>query len=123
MTNLKKLISAKNAGFRTTTLTVPEWGGITVVLREPSVGAWSIWAETLRQIEDNNDADDKHSKRIEAEAILFASTLCDEKGNIIFDGEYDDLIANYGPVHSRLLNQALELSGMGKTPIEDAKKK
>lgn len=121
--DLKKLISAKNSGFRTSTITVPEWGGITVVLREPSVGAWSIWAETLRQIEESDDLDYKQSKRLAAEVILFASTLCDENGNLIFDGDYDDLITNYGPIHSRLLNQALELSGIGQTPIEDAKKK
>lgn len=121
--NLKKLISAKNAGFRTSTITVPEWGGITVVLREPSVGAWSIWAESMRELEGSDDANLSKHKRLEAEAILFASTLCDENGNLIFEGDYDDLITNYGPVHSRLLNQALELSGIGQTPIEDAKKK
>lgn len=121
--NLKKLISAKNAGFRTSTITVPEWGGITVVLREPSVGAWSIWAESMRELEAYDDVNLSKRKRIEAEAILFASTLCDENGNLIFEGDYDDLITNYGPVHSRLLNQALELSGIGQTPIEDAKKK
>lgn len=121
--NLKKLISAKNAGFRTSTITVPEWGGITVVLREPSVGAWSIWAESMRELEAYDDVNLSKRKRIEAEAILFASTLCDENGNLIFEGDYDDLITNYGPVHSRLLNQALALSGIGQTPIEDAKKK
>lgn len=121
--NLKKLISAKNAGFRTSTVTVPEWGGITVVLREPSVGAWSIWAESMHELETCDDALIGKRKRIEAEAVLFASTLCDEQGNVIFEGDYDDLITNYGPVHSRLLNQALELSGIGQTPIEEAKKK
>ncbi|QIQ21020.1 phage tail assembly chaperone [Zophobihabitans entericus] len=120
--NLKKLITAKNAGFRTKTVTVPEWGGISVVLREPSVGAWSAWAETLRSL-DVFEAEDKSLQRVAAEAKLFASTLCDDKGNLIFEDEVDDLITNYGPVHSRLLNQALELSGIGQTPIEDAKKK
>lgn len=121
--SLKKIIAAKNSGFRTKTVTVPEWGGITVILREPSVGAWSHWAETLRGIENSENTVDKHVQRIVAEAKLFASTLCDEKGNVIFDSEFDDLITNYGPVHSRLLNQALELSGIGNTPIEEAKKK
>lgn len=120
--NLKKLITAKNAGFRTKTVTVPEWGGISVVLREPSVGAWSAWAETLRSLETEEDTD-KNRQRVEAEATLFASTLCDEKGSLVFEGDVSDLIANYGPIHSRLLNQALELAGIGNTPIEDAKKK
>lgn len=121
--NLKKLIAAKNAGFHTKKITVPEWGGITVLIREPSVKAWTQWAETIRALQECKNSEEKNRQRIEAEAKLFASTLCDEEGNVIFEDNYDDLITNYGPIHSRLLNQALELSDISDDPIHDAKKK
>uniref|UniRef100_A0A182SM09 BIG2 domain-containing protein n=1 Tax=Anopheles maculatus TaxID=74869 RepID=A0A182SM09_9DIPT len=45
--NLKALASAPMAGFRTKTVTVEEWEGATVVLREPSGAAWVEWRQII----------------------------------------------------------------------------
>ena len=46
--SLKELALAKMAGFRHKIITVPEWGGVKVVLREPSGEGWLRWQEIAK---------------------------------------------------------------------------
>ncbi|EEG8747576.1 phage tail protein, partial [Escherichia coli] len=43
--DLKTLALARLSGFRHKTVKVPEWGNVSVVLREPSAEAWYLWRE------------------------------------------------------------------------------
>ena len=45
--SLRSLALAPMAGFRTKTVTVPEWGSAKVKLREPSAQAWLEWQQVL----------------------------------------------------------------------------
>ena len=45
--DLKTLALARLSGFRHKTVKVPEWGNVSVVLREPSAEAWYLWREVL----------------------------------------------------------------------------
>ncbi|WP_215533930.1 phage tail assembly chaperone, partial [Escherichia coli] len=45
--DLKTLALARLSGFRHKTVKVPEWGNVSVVLREPSAEAWYLWQEVL----------------------------------------------------------------------------
>ena len=51
--DLKTLALARLSGFRHKTVKVPEWGNVSVVLREPSAEAWYLWQEVL-----NGDGED-----------------------------------------------------------------
>ncbi|EEY8336850.1 phage tail protein, partial [Escherichia coli] len=53
--DLKTLALARLSGFRHKTVKVPEWGNVSVVLREPSAEAWYLWREVL----DGGDAGDE----------------------------------------------------------------
>ncbi|EMK7927505.1 phage tail protein, partial [Escherichia coli] len=43
--DLKTLALARLSGFRHKTVKVPEWGNVSVVLREPSAEAWYLWQD------------------------------------------------------------------------------
>ncbi|MHA7847102.1 phage tail assembly chaperone [Serratia sp. D1N4] len=49
--NLKALASAPMAGFRTKTVTVEEWEGTAVILRESSPESWGLWLINLLRYE------------------------------------------------------------------------
>lgn len=123
--SLKDKAIQKNAGFRQKNIVIPEWEDARAIIREPSVHAWLIWQETLSEVNDNLPKVDIRKSHIKADAYLLASSLLEENGDLVFESEkdIDDLIKAYGPVHSRILKQALDLSDIGKAPIESAKKK
>ncbi|MCZ0558458.1 phage tail assembly chaperone [Escherichia coli] len=111
--DLKTLALARLSGFRHKTVKVPEWRNVSVVLREPSAEAWYLWQEVL-----NGDGEDddtlsvvaKTRRNLEADVTLFCDVLCDtdlQRGFTPDDRE--QVLAVYGPVHARLLRQALEL--------------
>ncbi len=78
--DLKTLALARLSGFRHKTVKVPEWGNVSVVLREPSAEAWYLWQEVL-----NGDGEDddtlsvvaKTRRNLEADVTLFCDVLCD----------------------------------------------
>lgn len=125
--NLKALVSAPLAGFRTKPVIVDEWDGATVVLREPSPDGWSRWREILAPNENEAEEDapklsisEQTRRNIRADAVMFIDVLLDEDRNPVFGfDEIEDVIAFYGPVHARLLKQAMDLA----TSAEDAEKK
>lgn len=122
--DLKALASAPMSGFRSKPLKVPEWDGAKVILREPSSTAWVEWRQVIKPSEDEApgqlSAAQEARRNIDADVVLFIDALLDERGEHVFNAEDKELVAGiYGPVHARLLKQALDLS----TSQEDAEKK
>ncbi|CNE63420.1 Phage tail assembly chaperone [Yersinia rohdei] len=127
--DLRALATAPLAGFRHETVTVPEWDGAVVILREPSAPAWMRSISYIK----NNEGDEQGGEQTEpdieariisnamADVLLFVDVLLDEKGVRVFnDDDVNTVVGSYGPVHSRLLRQAMALS---KNDIEAAEKK
>ncbi|MBD2786206.1 phage tail protein, partial [Xenorhabdus sp. DI] len=110
-------------GFRSKTVTVPEWDNATVILREPSSGAWVRWSEITNPETDEDEVlstADKVLRNTRADVVLFIDVLCDENGEPVFTpDDTEAVIEIYAPVHSRLLHQALSLI---TTPDEAEKK-
>ena len=126
--NLKQIITAKNSGFRTQSIDVKEWG-VTVRVREPLHTDFYRYIKTIEQLKEDKKLSeyDKDVGSIRAEATLFASILIDENGDCLFnisdDTDMSDLVKNYGPIHTRIVNKAIELIDLKNDPIEEAEKK
>lgn len=120
--SLKELALAKMSGFRHKIITVPEWGGVKVVLREPSGEGWLRWQEIAKSGTDEEEVSvsEKAHRNLCADVALFIDVLCDADKQPVFSQEDEEQVREiYGPVHSRLLKQALDLI----TSAEDAKEK
>ncbi|MBP1039151.1 phage tail protein [Serratia fonticola] len=125
--NLKALVSAPMAGFRTKLVEVAEWNGAKVILREPSPAGWGRWREVMEPEEPKEGAkqvelsiSEQTQRNIRADAVMFIDVLLDEDQQPVFTPEdLTEVIGFYGPVHSRLLKQAMAL----QTSTEDAEKK
>ena len=116
--DLRSLALAKMSGFRHKTVTVPEWGG-EVLLREPSAEAWAHWQDMLKGDEELSISEKAH-RNLRADVTLFIDVICDTEQQPVFSfDDAEEVRAIYGPVHSRLLGQALELI----TSSTEAKKK
>lgn len=121
--SLKELaLSPKNA-FRSKMVKVPEWNGVTVILREPSSAAWLRWRELMNT---DGEGDKKLSeaeqaqRNLRVDVVMFSDVLLDEdKERVFSDDDTEMVMAVYGPVHARLLKQALDLM---TTPDEAEKK-
>lgn len=95
---------------------VPEWDGVTVTLREPSGDAWVKFREIINpQLADGEEETQlteaqKFLRNKEADVVLFIDVLLDENGDRVFSDEDQAQVSKiYGPVHARLLAQALNL--------------
>ena len=121
--NIRSLILSPMAGFRTCTVTVAEWEGAEIKLREPSGKAWVEWREAMKSEEDGDQkltASQIAHRNMQADIILFTDVLLDENDSPIFsDADRVEIEKFYGPVHTRLLNQAL---GLGTTQADAEKK-
>lgn len=123
--SVRSLALTAATAYRTKTVSVPEWGGAKVTLREPSGEAWLTFREFLDATPDDGDdaplsATQKFLRNKEADVILFLDVLLDESGERVFSEEDRTTVGEiYGPVHARLLRQAIEL-GMTQ---DDAEKK
>ncbi|MBD2786414.1 phage tail protein [Xenorhabdus sp. DI] len=105
-------------------MTVPEWDGVAVTLREPSAGAWGLWQEIISPPDDDEtvslSAAEKTHRNIRGDVVLLIDVLRDEHGDPVFTAEDTEIVAEiYGPVHSRLLHQALDLM---TAPVDVEKK-
>ena len=121
--SLKELaLSPKNA-FRSKIVKVPEWNGATVILREPSSAAWLKWRELMNTdtgSEENKSEAEQAQRNLRADVVMFSDVLLDEdKERVFSDDDTDTVMEIYGPVHARLLKQALDLM---TTPDEAEKK-
>ncbi|MBT2059098.1 phage tail assembly chaperone [Enterobacter hormaechei subsp. xiangfangensis] len=106
-------------------ITVPEWDGAKVTLREPSGDAWVKFREIINpQLAEGEEAPtlteaEKFLRNKEADVVLFIDVLMDENGERVFSDEDQELVSKiYGPVHARLLAQAL---GLGMSQEEAGK--
>lgn len=123
--NLRKIITAKNAGFRSKKVHVPEWD-VTVVVREPLYSDLNRYIQAMKSNNDNETLSEyeKDTLNLQAEMALFATILLDDNYNLIFDqNDIADLVKHYGPIHTRLTYEAIALIEVGQKPIEEAEKK
>lgn len=120
--SLRDLALAPGAGFLTKAIEVPEWGSAKVILREPCAEAWLRWQDVVKSDDDGKplSVSERARRNLHADATLFIDILRDENGEPVFNVDDIELVLSvYGPVHSRLLRQALDII----TDIESAKKK
>ncbi|WP_414146880.1 phage tail assembly chaperone [Erwinia sp. BNK-24-b] len=112
---LRALALAPMAGFRSKVVSVPEWEEAKVKLREPSGQAWLEWQQIINPNPEGEPetltAAERALRNKSADVVLFIDVLLDEEDMPVFTAEDKPLIENiYGPVHARLLKQALDLS-------------
>ncbi|KID05292.1 phage tail protein [Hafnia alvei] len=114
---LRALALAPMSGFRTLVVSVPEWENVSVKLREPSGKAWLEWRQIVNPEQDEGDESQLLSaaqaahRNMQADVVLFIDVLLDDNDQPVFTAEDKSQVeAIYGPVHARLLKQALDLS-------------
>ena len=123
--SLRALALAPMAGFRSKIVTVPEWDGAQVKLREPSGTAWLEWQQIISPEppegqKEEMSTSERAMRNKNADVVLFIDVLLDEDDMPVFTAEDRAQIEQiYGPVHARLLKQALDLS----TTMAEAEKK
>ncbi|WP_394547010.1 phage tail assembly chaperone [Pantoea ananatis] len=115
--SLRALALAPSSGFRTASVTVPEWQGVRVNIREPSSQAWLEWESVIRPALKEGEEEDVLTpaqiahRNIKADVMLFIDVVLDEDMMPVFLPEDREQVQGiYGPVHARLLKQALQLS-------------
>lgn len=125
--DLRALAIGPRSGFRYKKVVVPEWEDATVTLREASAGAWQRWREFAKKGEilpdspDEMPLEERINNNILADVALFVDVLIGDDGQLVFSHEDINLVAEiYGPVHARLLKEALALTNQD---IESAGKK
>ncbi|AOR64864.1 phage tail assembly chaperone [Pectobacterium wasabiae] len=110
--SIKSLALAPGAGFLTKAIEVPEWEGVKVILREPSAEAWLRWQDAVKTDDDGESlsVSERARRNLHADATLFIDILRDEDGEPVFSvDDIEEVETIYGPVHSRLLRQALDI--------------
>ncbi|MCI0190720.1 phage tail assembly chaperone [Cronobacter sakazakii] len=114
--SLRALALAPMAGFRTKIVTVPEWENATVKLREPSAQAWLEWQQVLNPKQTDVETEEltaaeRALRNKSADVVLFIDVLLEEDGTQVFsEADKPQVEQFYGPVHARLLKQALDLT-------------
>ncbi|WP_405079711.1 phage tail assembly chaperone [Pectobacterium carotovorum] len=110
--SIKALALAAGSGFLTKAIEVPEWEGVKVILREPSAEAWLRWQDAIKTDDDSESVSvsERARRNLHADVTLFVDILRDEDGEPVFSvDDIEDVEKIYGPVHSRLLRQALDI--------------
>lgn len=123
--SLRNVALTASKAYRTKEVPVPEWESARVTLREPSGDAWVKFREIVNpEIPEGQEAPkltetQKFLRNKEADVILFIDVLLDENGDRVFSDEDQEQVSQiYGPVHARLLAQAL---GLGMSQDEAGK--
>lgn len=120
--SLKALALAPMAGFRKKEVTVPEWDNAKVIIREPSAEAWIRWqgiaSPEQPKAPEGQEApeapeltpSERAFRTMRADVTLFIDILLDTDLQPVFTVDDTEQVETiYGPVHSRLLKQALDL--------------
>ncbi|MDQ5385869.1 phage tail assembly chaperone [Klebsiella quasipneumoniae subsp. similipneumoniae] len=120
--SLKALALAPMAGFRKKEVSVPEWDNAKVIIREPSAEAWIRWQgiaspEPPKPPEGQEPQEapeltpsERAFRTMRADVTLFIDILLDTDLQPVFTVDDTEQVETiYGPVHSRLLKQALDL--------------
>ncbi|WP_227536889.1 phage tail assembly chaperone, partial [Klebsiella pneumoniae] len=119
---LKALALAPMAGFRKKEVSVPEWDNAKVIIREPSAEAWIRWqgiaSPEQPKAPEGQEApeapeltpSERAFRTMRADVTLFIDILLDTDLQPVFTVDDTEQVETiYGPVHSRLLKQALDL--------------
>lgn len=119
--SLKALALAPMAGFRKE-VSVPEWDNAKVIIREPSAEAWIRWqgiaSPEQPKAPEGQEApeapeltpSERAFRTMRADVTLFIDILLDTDLQPVFTVDDTEQVETiYGPVHSRLLKQALDL--------------
>lgn len=119
--NLRDLALSTERSFRTKEIIIPEWDDAEVIIREPSVKARMDHQALLDSAGDKElSAIEQTELNIKADVILLIDVLLDNNNVPVFKPSDSDAVFKiYGPVHSRILNAAFELT----MSAEVAKKK
>ena len=115
--SLRARALAPSKAYRTKeNIPVPEWENMKVTLREPSGDAWVKFREIINpEIAEGDEAPKLTAAQTfirnkEADVVLFIDVLLDDSGERVFSDDDQALVSKiYGPVHSRLLSQAINL--------------
>ncbi|EPY4732573.1 phage tail assembly chaperone [Klebsiella quasipneumoniae] len=120
--SLKALALAPMAGFRKKEVSVPEWDNAKVIIREPSAEAWIRWqgiaSPEQPKAPEGQEApeapeltpSERAFRTMRADVTLFIDILLDTDLQPVFTVDDTEQVETiYGPVHSRLLKQALDL--------------
>ncbi|AOI88972.1 phage tail assembly chaperone [Burkholderia pseudomultivorans] len=125
------------AGWKHEFLSMPEWGGVTVAVREPLLEDRAFWLEPLRMaagVEPDDDQETARAKyaRVSAEdyrtsyARLFVRVLfvdTPEGWRREFeDGDVEAVAEAFGVAHDRIVTKAIELGDLNADPDEAGKK-
>lgn len=112
--NIRKLALAPKAGFRHKEITVSEWDDAKVIIREPSAQAWLEWQEVIypegHENEEPLSAIERAHRNLKADVLLFIDVLFDGEERVFKKEDVDQVTEVYGPVHARIVKQALDLS-------------
>ncbi|MTC35161.1 phage tail protein [Providencia alcalifaciens] len=110
--NLRDLALSASQSFRTKKVIVPEWGGLEVTVREPSIQTRIQCSEFVREKEGEElTSTQKALRNIEGDAVIFINILLNEDGSHVFtEDDLPALLKTYGPVHARLLSEAFGLT-------------
>lgn len=110
--NLRDLALSTERSFRTKEIVIPEWDDEEVIIREPSVKARIDHQALLDSAVDKElSAIEQTELNIKADVILLIDVLLDKNKVPVFkESDSDAVYKIYGPVHSRILNAAFELT-------------
>ncbi|WP_272582911.1 phage tail assembly chaperone [Providencia sp. PROV261] len=119
--NLRDLALSAERSFRTKEIVIPEWDDAEVIIREPSIKARMDHQALLDSAgEKELSAIEQTELNLKADVILLIDVLLDKDKEPVFKlSDSDEVFKTYGPVHSRILNAAFELT----MTAEIAKKK
>ncbi|ARL36744.1 phage tail assembly chaperone [Burkholderia pseudomallei] len=124
-------------GWRHEFVPMPEWGDVTVAVREPLLADRAFWLEPLRLAAGVEPGDDEAVARekyervrpdehVLASARLFVRVLYVETAagwrREFEDADAQEIASAFGSAHERIVSKALELGNMTAGAEDDAKK-
>lgn len=134
--DLRTAILNPLGGWRHEFVTMPEWGGKIVAVREPSLEDRAFWLDPLTAAAgvepgDSEDAARQKYQKVRAEAHrsalarLFVRVLHvdtpDGWRRMFVDEDVGLVESAYGVAHDRIVSKALELGKLNVDPVDDGK--
>lgn len=126
--NLRALATAPLAPFKHERLTVPEWEGAKLIVRQLTAGDWMDYRTEIAKAREAagiepGESSERPVNVIRATALVLVRTLFGEDGKrALADRDADDVAASFSDVHGRLVDKAFELSGINQKedPVAEA---
>lgn len=125
---IRALATAPLAPFKHERVTVDEWEGAKLVVRQMTAGDWIDYRAAIARARDAAGLEPGETSEvpvnvIPATALVLVRTLFDEAGKrVLTDRDADDVAASFSDVHGRLVDKAFELSGISNNadPVAEA---